>query len=128
MALPSKDLLVPGPWIVNGNTVKDQFGRTIAVCFARNATAHAYWVAEIPRLAGELDKRDSLDASEEIEKLESRIEELERENVQLHEATDGGLNQWDLDNLENENDALRMRVEFLEARVKSLENLVVAAK
>lgn len=51
--LPNKLLLTPGPWSVQGNTVKDGTGKTIAVVFARHAAAHAYWIAELPRLANQ---------------------------------------------------------------------------
>lgn len=124
MALPNKDLLTPGPWIVNGNTVKDAHGRTIAVCFSRNATAHAYWVAEIPTFAESMTRGgDVRDRDEEIEKLEARIAELERENERLNEwIPDSESDSWETDELEHENEALKLRVEFLEARVKSLEN------
>lgn len=81
--LPNKDLLTPGPWIVTGNTVKDAHGRTIAVCFARNATAHAYWVAEIPKLAAVMDR--GLSAHEDaVSLLKDRVAALERENAALY--------------------------------------------
>lgn len=78
MSLPPKELLTPGPWTVNGNTIKDAQGRTIAVVFARNATAHAYWFAEIPDFADlSTRKGEIVDAAEEIEILKARVLELE---------------------------------------------------
>lgn len=126
--LPNKDLLTPGPWIVNGNTVKDAQGRTIAVCFARNATAHAYWVAEIPKLATVMDR--GLSAHEdEVALLKDRVTALERENAGLYESREGeGIDQWELDALEGENDLLKREVAELRERVKSLENQSVGEK
>lgn len=81
--LPNKDLLTPGPWTVRGNTVVDGYGKTVAVCFARNATAHAYWIAEIPKLANVMDR--GLTAHEdEVSLLKDRIAALERENEGLY--------------------------------------------
>lgn len=98
--LPNKDLLTPGPWRVKGNTVIDVNGKTIAVCFARNATAHAYWFAEIPNFADVMG--DGLDAHEnEIALLRDEVTALRREN-----------------------DALASRVEYLE----SLEDQEVEKK
>lgn len=79
--LPNKDLLTPGPWIVRGNTVVDANGKTIAVCFARNATAHAYWVAEIPKFA----HANPLELEDELLLLKDRVHALERENAGLYE-------------------------------------------
>ena len=72
MSLPPKDLLTPGPWKVRGNTVLDVNGKTIAVCFSRNATAHAYWVAEIPEFAAKIAALETT-----INVLEDQISELE---------------------------------------------------
>lgn len=77
--LPNKDLLVPGPWRVKGNTVIDGYGKTIAVCFARNATAHAYWIAEIPTFVN----ANPTELESELMMLRSRVSMLERENEEL---------------------------------------------
>lgn len=73
MALPPKDLLVPGPWLVKGNTVLDANGRTVAVVFARNATAHAYWIAETPNFIENIGENPN-----ELELLRKKIESQER--------------------------------------------------
>jgi len=78
--LPNKDLLTPGPWKVNGNTVTDALGRTVAVVFARHSTAHAYWFAEIPRFAEENESS----MAEELMMLRSRVAMLEKENAGLY--------------------------------------------
>ena len=78
--LPNKDLLTPGPWRVRGNTVIDGYGKTIAVCFARNATAHAYWIAEVPAFAN----AHPTELESELMMLRSRVAMLERENEGLY--------------------------------------------
>jgi FtsZ-binding cell division protein ZapB len=126
MSLPPKTLLIPGPWVVRGNTVLDANGKTIAVCFARNATAHAYWIAEIPKLANATDHGID-DAEDTIAELKFRVAELERENARFHETNEEN-DQSAIGELEYENESLRSRVEFLEARVKLLENKAVTGK
>ena len=122
--LPNKDLLTPGPWIVNGNTIKDSQGRTIAVCFARNATAHAYWVAALPQFAASMG--GGIEAHEdEVALLRDEVRTLRRENVKLHEDADGIIDQYELDALEHQNGQLRDRVAQLEAQVESLRNQAV---
>lgn len=90
MSLPPKDLLVPGPWKVKGNTVLDAYGKTVCVVFARNATAHSYWIAEIPAFAANVGPEGLVGEPEStsdtvsilkarVEKLESRVKELEEE-------------------------------------------------
>jgi len=79
--LPPTTLLIPGPWTVRGNTVLDANGKTIAVCFARNATAHAYWIAEIPKLTAEMDslRRENEALKGTVDRLENRLEDLKNE-------------------------------------------------
>ena len=85
--LPNKDLLTPGPWKVKGNTVLDGTGKTIAVVFARNATAHAYWFAEIPSFVDFVDRNGAvIDRDDEIAGLMAQIKTLTQENSRL-EAT-----------------------------------------
>lgn len=126
--LPNKDLLTPGPWLVNGNTVKDAQGRTIAVCFARHSTAHAYWIAEIPKLASLMDR--GLEVHEdEVALLKDRVAALERENAKLHEEIDDRSDDnYEFDELEYKNELLKREVAELRERVKSLENPMVAEK
>ena len=50
----------------------DVNGKTIAVCFSRNATAHAYWVAEIPEFSAKIAALETT-----INILEDQISELE---------------------------------------------------
>lgn len=84
--LPNKDLLIPGPWTVDGNKVIDAHGRTVAVCFARHSVAHAYWFAAIPQFAkivgrdGRVPNHDA-----EIEGLRAQIATLTEENERLTE-------------------------------------------
>ena len=126
--LPNKDLLTPGPWLVNGNTVKDAQGRTIAVCFSRNATAHAYWIAEIPKVAVAMDR--GLSAHEdEVALLKDRVAALERENAKLHEEIDDRSDDnYEFDELEYKNELLKREVEELRATLKSLQNPSVGEK
>ena len=77
MSLPPKDLLVPGPWRVKGNTVFDANGRTVCVVFARNATAHAYWIAETPGFASNIGETAESHSSELIE-LRRKVTSQER--------------------------------------------------
>lgn len=84
--LPNKLLLAPGPWKAVGNTVKDGTGRTVAVVFSRNATAHAHWIAEIPAVAemyggpSELSqlRRDLSAAHDRIANLREEVADLRR--------------------------------------------------
>jgi chromosome segregation ATPase len=91
MSLPPKDLLVPGPWTVKGNTVLDAHGRTVCVVFARNATAHAYWIAETPKLVAGTDGEIHIE-SDEIDELRKTVTRLRRELDTAHdEIADGAL-------------------------------------
>lgn len=128
--LPNKDLLIPGPWTVNGNKVTDAQGRTVAVCFARHATAHAYWVAALPQLS-KLVGRDGLvpDRDREIDGLKAQIATLTDENYRLSEKLDDRADdELAVDELEVENEDLKARVAFLEAQVEMLRNQVVMEK
>lgn len=76
--LPNKNLLPPGPWKVVGNTVRDGYGRNIAVVFSRNPVAVAYWLAEVPNFAeiNETDSGENVDdLKKEISRLRSELEE-----------------------------------------------------
>jgi hypothetical protein len=85
--LPNKDLLTPGPWTAKGNTIKDAQGRTIAYVVARNATAHAYWFAEVPNFASAMSQ--GLTAHEdEMALLREEVTALRRENDELHRAVE----------------------------------------
>jgi len=110
--LPPKSLLIPGPWTVRGNTVLDANGKTIAVCFARNATAHAYWIAEIPNLTDRLDEAGTPETTNEIEALEARIARLES----------------DLENSEDARSAAEIEAEDLREEVRSLTETVETLK
>lgn len=87
--LPSKTLLMPGPWTAKGNTIRDGTGRTVAYVVTRNATAHAHWIAEIPKLIAGIDSRTPIDdqTPEEllakIAELEAKVSDLESENCDL---------------------------------------------
>ena len=72
MSLPPKDLLVPGPWKVKENTVLDAYGKTVCVVFARNATAHSYWIGEVPAFTAKIAALETT-----INVLEDQISELE---------------------------------------------------
>jgi DNA repair exonuclease SbcCD ATPase subunit len=120
--LPNKDLLTPGPWSVNGNTVKDVNGKTIAVCFSRNATAHAYWVAALPDFAELVGKDGRIaDHEQEIEGLRAQIATLEQENNRLSESDSDAS--YETSRLMEENADLREKITELEKKVKSLEVL-----
>ena len=87
--LPNKNILTPGPWSVNGNTVKDGYGNTICVVFARNATAHAHWIAEIPKLANrppEPEESEVRELRETVARLEDELESREAQLVELKDA------------------------------------------
>jgi uncharacterized protein YlxW (UPF0749 family) len=92
--LPNKDLLVPGPWYVVGNKVIDANGRTVAVCFARHSTAHAYWLAAIPEFAKTIGKDGRVpDRDEEIGGLMAQILLLQEENEKLSNRVEDLENQ-----------------------------------
>ena len=66
---------------------------------------------------------------DEVALLKDRVTALERENAGLYESREGeGIDQWELDALEGENDLLKREVAELRERVKSLENQSVGEK
>lgn len=90
MSLPPDSLLAPFPWSVRGNTVVDAVGRTVCVVFARNATAHSYWIAEVPKLASRLNETGGVSENDDdLDDLRAEIIELKAEVTTLkHELSD----------------------------------------
>lgn len=120
--LPSKTLLMPGPWTVSGNTVKDGYGKTVAVCFGRNPVAHAYWIAEIPKLIADVGPSESIDSAlTERDELRTRIADLE---AQLSTAEEQ-ISDMKID-LETANDDLaeaQEQIAALKAKTKAPEHI-----
>lgn len=109
--LPPKTLLIPGPWNVRGNTVLDANGKTIAVCFARNATAHAYWIAELPNLVDLVSDGGSALDDRDVEELRARISRLEGD-LDASEETRRDF-EIEIADLKAENDRLSEELESL---------------
>ncbi len=91
--LPPKSLLTPGPWTAKGNTIKDGYGKPIATVFARNATAHAYWIAHLPQFVEGFDESQAIaEFQKDVDTLRSEIRDLKEQLAiakdQIEDAND----------------------------------------
>lgn len=114
--LPPKSLLVPGPWTAKGNTVKDGYGRPIATVFARNATAHAHWIAHLPQFV------EGFDESQAIAEFQKDVDTLRSEIAMLKEKLGAAENQIE-NEVERAND-FAMLLDDAKDEIADLKNTI----